>query len=137
VSEPGSDVPPGDDPVELGNWLLDRARLGEADRLADYADHGMPVDLTDARGNTLLLLGAYHGHADVVRVLAARGADVDVVNDRGQTPLAGAVFKGYADVVEALVALGADPDAGSPTARATAAFFERPDLAALLDLRRD
>ena len=132
---PGSDVPAGDDPVELARWLLDRARLGEAARLAEYADHGMPVDLTDARGNTLLLLGAYHGHPEVVRALAARGADVDVVNDRGQTPLAGAVFKGYAEVVTALVELGADPDLGSPSARATAAFFERPDLAALLDRR--
>ena len=133
---PGSEVPTGDDPVELAHWLLDRARLGEADRLAEYADHGMPVDLTDARGNTLLLLGAYHGHPEVVRVLAARGADVDVVNDRGQTPLAGAVFKGYAEVVRTLVELGADPDLGSPTARATAAFFERGDLAALLPAPR-
>ena len=61
-----------------------------------------------------------------------RGADVDVINDRGQTPLAGAVFKGYPDVVTALVAAGADADRGSPTARAAAVFFERPDLAALL-----
>ena len=25
-------------------------------------DAGVPVDLTDAAGNTLLMLGAYHGH---------------------------------------------------------------------------
>ena len=78
------------------------------------------------------MLAAYHGHADAVSVLVARGADVDVINDRGQTPLAGAVFKGYPDVVTALVAAGADADRGSPTARAAAVFFERPDLAALL-----
>ena len=92
----------------------------------------MPVDLTDARGNSLLMLAAYHGHADVVSALAERGADVNAGNDRGQTPLSGAVFKGYADVVRVLVAAGADPDLGSPSARATAVFFERPDLAALL-----
>jgi ankyrin repeat protein len=130
-SEPGP--PSGDDPVELANWLMDLARAGEASRLADYADHGMPVDLTDARGNSILLLAAYHGHADVVSVLAERGPDVNAVNDRGQTPLSGAVFKGYADVVRVLMGAGADPDLGSPSARATAAFFERPDLAALLD----
>jgi ankyrin repeat protein len=135
---PGADGPPlGDDPVELAHWLLDRARLGEAERLADYADHGMPVDLTDASGNTLLLLAAYHGHATTVRVLAERGADVDAVNDRGQTPLAGAVFKGYVDVVEALLAAGADPDLGSPSARACAAFFERAEIAALLPAPRE
>ena len=126
------DVPAGDDPVELAHWLLDRARVGEAERLADYADHGMPVDLTDASGNTLLMLAAYHGHAETVRVLAERGADVNAVNDRGQTPMAAAVFKGYRDVVEVLVAAGADADRGSPTARESAVFFERSAIAALL-----
>ncbi len=125
-------VPAGDDPVELAHWLLDRARAGEAERLADLADHGMPVNLTDATGNTLLMLAAYHGHPATVRVLAERGADVDAVNDRGQTPMAGAVFKGYTDVVEVLVAAGADPDLGTPSARASAEFFERTEIAALL-----
>ena len=125
-------VPDGSDPVELAHWLFDRARAGEAERLAAYVDAGVPVDLTDAAGNTVLMLGAYHGHADVVRVLAARAADVNAINDRGQTPLAGAVFKGYADVTAALVEAGADPDLGSPTARQAAVFFERPDLTALL-----
>jgi ankyrin repeat protein len=131
VSEPEG-VPRTDDPVELANWLLDRARAGEAERLADYADHGMPVDLTDAKGNTLLMLAAYHGHPETVRVLAERGADVDATNDRGQTPMAAAVFRGYADVVQVLVGAGADPDLGSPSARASAEFFERSEIAALL-----
>ena len=131
-AEPPEGVPAGDDPVELAHWLLDRARVGEAERLADYADHGMPVDLTDAKGNTLLMLAAYHGHAETVRVLAARGAHVDAVNDRGQTPLAAAVFKGDAAVARVLLAAGADPDRGSPSARASAEFFERTEIGALL-----
>lgn len=133
ASGPPAGVPDGTDPVELAHWLFDRARAGEAERLSAYVDAGVPVDLTDSAGNTLLMLAAYHGHAAVVSALADRGADVDAGNDRGQTPLAGAVFKGYADVTEALVAAGADPDRGSPTAREAAAFFERPDLLALLD----
>ena len=125
-------VPDGSDPVELAYWLFDRARAGEGERLGAYVDAGVPVDLTDAAGNTLLMLGAYHGHVGVVRALLARGARVDAVNDRGQTPLAGAVFKGYDDVIIALVDAGADADLGSPTARQTALFFDRPDLAGLL-----
>jgi uncharacterized protein len=124
---------PSADQVALAHWLFDRARAGEAERLAAYVDAGVPADLTDAAGNTLLMLAAYHGHAGAVSVLIERGADVDVINDRGQTPLAGAVFKGYPDVVEVLVTAGADPDRGSPTARAAADFFNRPDLARLLD----
>jgi len=127
-----SEVPDGRDPAELAHWLFDRARAGQAQRLGAYVRAGVPVELTDADGNTLLMLAAYHGHAEAVRVLIKHGARVDGVNDRGQTPLGGAVFKGYADVVRELVAAGADPDLGAPSARATAEFFGRPDLAVLL-----
>ena len=111
--------------VELAHQMFDLARLGHVQRLLAYVDAGVPVDLTDASGNTLLMLAAYHGHATVVAGLAERGADVDRLNDRGQAPLAGAVFKGEDEVVATLLAHGADPDAGSPTARATAEMFGR------------
>lgn len=111
--------------VELAHQMFDLARLGHVQRLLAYVDAGVPVDLTDAAGNTLLMLAAYHGHAAVVAGLAERGADVDRLNDRGQSPLAGAVFKGEDEVVATLLACGADPDAGSPTARATAEMFGR------------
>ena len=120
--------PEGSDPVELANWLFDLAREGDSARLAAYVDAGAPVDLTDADGNTLLMLAAYHDHPDTVAALATMGADVDALNHRGQSPLAGAVFKQADAVIAALLAAGADPDAGMPTARATAAMFGRPDL---------
>ncbi len=119
---------PGPEMVELAHQMFDLARQGESERLAAYVDAGVPANLTDAQGNTLLMLAAYHGHATTVTRLAGLGADVDRVNDRGQSPLAGAVFKDEQDVVRALLAAGADPDAGSPTARDTAAMFGRPDL---------
>ncbi len=78
------------------------------------------------------MLAAYRGHPETVRALLARGAEPNRLNDRGQTPLAGAVFKAEPEVIRLLVAAGADPDAGQPSGRATAAVFERPDLAALL-----
>ena len=121
-------IPDGSDPVALANWLFDLARQGDAARLGAYVDAGAPVDLTDADGNTLLMLAAYHDQADTVRALIGRGADVDALNHRGQSPLAGAVFKQADDVIAALSEAGADPDAGTPTARATAAMFGRPDL---------
>lgn len=114
--------------VELAHQMFDLARAGDAERLGAYVEAGVPVDLTDASGNTLLMLAAYHGHAGTVAVLADRGADVDRLNDRGQSPLAGAVFKGEHEVVTALLAAGADPDAGSPTARETAQMFGQADL---------
>lgn len=125
-SDPAAGVDP--DLVELAHEMFDLARGGHGERLAAYVEAGVPVNLTDASGNTLLMLAAYHGHADLVASLAARGAEVDRVNDRGQSPLAGAVFKDEQGVVAALIAAGADPDAGTPTARETATMFGRPDL---------
>lgn len=121
-------VPDGTDPHELANWLFDRARAGEGALLAAYVEAGAPVDLTDAEGNTLLMLAAYHGHAAAVTTLANLGADPNALNARGQSPLAGAVFKDEAEVIAALLDAGADPDAGQPTARQTAAMFGRPQL---------
>lgn len=114
--------------VELAHRVLDLARDGDTEQLAALVDRGVPVNLTGPDGNTLLMLAAYHGHADTVSALLSRGADPDRVNDRGQSPLAGAVFKGEDDVVRALLAAGADADLGSPSARETAAMFERDDL---------
>lgn len=114
--------------VELAHQMFDLARAGETERLGAYVEAGVPVDLRDASGNTLLMLAAYHGHAATVAMLARKGADVNRVNDRGQSPLAGAVFKGEHEVVSALLSTGADPDAGTPTARETALMFGQPDL---------
>ncbi|MBC7632842.1 ankyrin repeat domain-containing protein [Aeromicrobium sp.] len=111
--------------VELAHRMFDLAREGGAETLAPYVDKGVPVDMTDASGNTLLMLAAYHGQADTVAALLERGADTDRLNDRGQSPLAGAIFKGEDEVVRLLVAAGADPDVGTPSARATATMFER------------
>jgi len=116
--------------VALAQDLLDDAREGRTERLAQHLDAGVPVELTDASGNTLLMLAAYHGHAGTVAALIARGAVVDALNDRGQSPLAGAVLKGEDAVVRVLLDAGADPDAGHPTARETAAMFGRADLLA-------
>lgn len=118
--------------LDLAARCLDMARAGDAERLAAYIDAGVPADLTDHSGNSLLMLAAYHGHAATVTALAERGADPDRVNDRGQTPLSGAVFKAEADVVRALLAAGADPALGTPSAVDAARFFGQDQLLEIL-----
>ncbi|WP_406288191.1 ankyrin repeat domain-containing protein [Embleya sp. NBC_00896] len=113
---------------ELAGRVFEAARTGDAETLGGYVDAGLSANLANDRGDTLLMLAAYHGHADAVRALLARGADPDRANDRGQTPLAGAIFKNERDVVAALVAAGADADAGTPSARETAAMFGKADM---------
>jgi ankyrin repeat protein len=128
VSEP---IDPG--VIALAAKVFDLAREGDAEQLAGYLDAGVPANLTNDKGDTLLILAAYHGHTETVAALLERGADHSRANDRGQTPLAAAVFKQSADTVRALLAAGADPDGGQPSARATAQFFELPEMTALLE----
>ncbi|MFF5706450.1 ankyrin repeat domain-containing protein [Streptomyces sp. NPDC012794] len=119
---------PDEDVVELAGKIFDLARQGEAAMLAAYLDAGVPANLTNDRGDTLVMLAAYHGHAEAVTVLLEHGAEADRANDRGQTPLAGAVFKGEEAVIRALLAGGADPAAGTPSAVDTARMFNKADL---------
>jgi uncharacterized protein len=104
---------------------LDHAREGATDELAEFLDHGLPVDECDAEHNSLLMLAAYHDRPATVRMLLQRGADPELRNDRDQSPIAGALFKGADEVVDLLRAAGADPDAGTPSAREIARMFGR------------
>jgi ankyrin repeat protein len=114
--------------LDLASRLFDWARSGDVAMLAAYIDAGVPVNLTNTNGDTLVMLAAYYGHELAVGALIARGADVDRHNNRGQTPLAGAVFKNDTTIIELLLSADADPLAGSPSPLETARFFEREEL---------
>ncbi|MFF0487719.1 ankyrin repeat domain-containing protein [Nocardia sp. NPDC004068] len=114
--------------VELASRMFEAARAGDAATVGAYLDAGVPVNLTNERGDTLVMLAAYHGRLAALRTLLDRGADPDRANDRGQTPLAGAIFKGEPEIVRVLLAAGADPDAGTPSAREAAVMFEKTEL---------
>jgi ankyrin repeat protein len=115
--------------VDLASRIFDMARSGDAATLAAYLDAGVPVNLTNTNGDTLVMLAAYYGHDAAVAALIERGADVDRHNNRGQTPLAGAVFKNETTIIELLLEADADPLAGSPSALETARYFGREELA--------
>lgn len=128
---------PAHDPevLQLAGKVFDLARHGDTDTIAAYVDAGVPPNLTNDSGDSLVMLAAYHGHPATVRALLARGADPDKPNDRGQTPLAGAVFKGEDEVVRALVDGGADPATGTPSAIETARMFAKTELLELFGAR--
>ncbi|MDT0270407.1 ankyrin repeat domain-containing protein [Streptomyces sp. DSM 44915] len=124
---------PAHDPevLQLAAKVFDLAREGDTDTVAAYVDAGVPVNLSNDKGDTLLMLAAYHGHVATVEALLERGADAARANDRGQTPIAGAVFKNESAVVRTLLAAGADPAAGQPSAIDTARMFGRVELLTL------
>lgn len=121
--------------AELQLLAIGFAREGASLELDRMVSAGLPVNLRNHKGHTLLMLAAYHGHADTVDTLLARGADPDARNDRGQTPLGGAAFKGHDAVVKVLLENGADAKADQGfglTAAGYAMMFGRFGTARLI-----
>jgi uncharacterized protein len=112
--------------------MFDLARAGSTERLAEAVDAGIPVNLTNEAGDSLLMLAAYHDHPDTVAALLERGADTARVNDRGQTALGAAVFRRSERSVTQLLAAGADPGLGPRSAVDIARFFDLPEMLTLL-----
>ncbi|MGB3372577.1 MAG: ankyrin repeat domain-containing protein [Rhodococcus sp. (in: high G+C Gram-positive bacteria)] len=121
-----------DELLAVFHRAFDSARSGDALWLRAFVDAGGSVELTNDKGDTLLILAAYHVQLDTVSVLLELDAEVDRVNDNGQTALAAAVFRRSESIVGALLDAGADPAAGARSANAIAQFFDLPEMAALL-----
>ena len=112
--------------------VFELAREGRTGELMSLVSSGIPVNLTNSRGDTLLILAAYNRRADTVSALLSASADTSRVNDMGQTALAAATFRCDAGIVGALLQAGADPHLGPQSAVAVARQFGLTDMAALL-----
>jgi len=112
--------------------VFDLAREGKTAELVPLIEQGIPVDLTNSRGDTLLILAAYYKHEELVVALIALDADTSRVNDNGQTALVSGVFRNNVPIVTALLAAGADPALGAHTALAIAQQFGLPEMETLL-----
>ncbi len=94
--------------AELLTLIFDHARNGETEALKLYLDAGYTPNIVSPRGDSLLIVAAYHGYPDLVKlVLAQPNVPVDFQNKMGFTALTGASFKGYTDIMQQLIAAGA------------------------------
>ncbi|KAK4049557.1 hypothetical protein OIV83_004054 [Microbotryomycetes sp. JL201] len=106
---------------------FEHARRGNVDALRPALEAGLPANLTNDKGDTLLMLAAYHGRLEAVKLLLEHKADPNRLNDRGQSILAGAIFKNENEIVQALLENGANPHVGQPNAIDTARTFNKID----------
>lgn len=113
--------------IALAGRMFDAARSGQMDIFQHALPAGLPVNIMNDKGDTFLMLAAYHGHAALVKLLLEHGADPNSLNNRGQSPLSGAVFKLESDVVEALLEGNADPHCGNPSAMEAVIMFKQED----------
>jgi len=110
------------------------ARAGDAGPLARALDRGVPPDVCNENGDSLLMLASYHGHLAATRLLLERGADPELRNLRGQSPLAGAAFKGDAGIAALLLEHGAAADGAGPDGRTPLMFAAMFDRVAVLEM---
>jgi ankyrin repeat protein len=123
------------DALELVRAAFALAREGNELALQSLLDRGVPPNVRNEKGDSLLMLASYHGHVNASILLLLRGADPELANDRGQTPLAGAAFKGDPEIATVLLDHGAAPDGAGPDGKTPlmfAAMFDRPVLIDLL-----
>ncbi len=136
--KPSPDITPAEEAryAELQRIALDAARKGDSALLVPMLEAGLPVNLSDEKGNSLLMLASYHGHLDLTACLLDHGAGPDQRNDRNQTPLAGVAFKGGLEIAKLLVSHGADPRADQGGGRYPvqfAALFGNPGIVDFLN----
>ncbi len=125
--------PPAAPSAEVIEGVFSLARQGQTGPLGDMIDAGVPLDLLNGRGDTLLIVAAYAEHADTVAELLRRGADTAVVNAMGQTAVACAVFRNNEEVLRALLAAGANADLGAPTGVQIADQFNLPRMREIIE----
>lgn len=124
-----------EDTIAFAGKLFHWARSGGTAELTELLEMGLPPNLRNDKGDSLLMLASYHGHAELARALMRHGADPELANDRGQTPLAAAAFKGDGAVLRVLLEEGAAVDGCGPdgrTALMTAAMFDRVEMVEFL-----
>ncbi|KIW98924.1 uncharacterized protein Z519_00587 [Cladophialophora bantiana CBS 173.52] len=117
------ELPP--EAIALAGRFFDAARSGQLDIFEQALPRGLPANLTNDKGDTLLMLASYHGHAPLASLLVQHGADPNRLNDRGQSILAGVVFKNEAEVIDILLEAGADPELGQPSALEATRVFRQ------------
>jgi ankyrin repeat protein len=90
-------------PDHYKGLFFDAARAGRADLLEGMIKDGVPVDLRDDHGYTVLILAAYDDQPATVDALLAMHADACAADQRGNTALMGVAFKGDVAIAQRLV----------------------------------
>ncbi|KAF0700613.1 Aste57867_8880 [Aphanomyces stellatus] len=94
-------------PVKADVFSL--ARHNRVDDVRDMLDSGLPVNIQDAYGNSLLLIACQNGLKRLAKELLRRGANINAQNTRGNTPLHFCYAYGYGETLGAyLISKGAD-----------------------------
>lgn len=92
--------------------MFSYARHGRCEEIEKMLNKGIPVDVKDNYGNTLLTIACQNGNKRVAKAVLRRGANINARNLKGNTPLHYCYHYGYADTLgEYIISKGADVEA--------------------------
>jgi hypothetical protein len=77
--------------------IFSMARHGRCEEIDKLFDKGLPVDVRDEFGNTLLIIACQNGNKRVAKTVLRRGANINSRNYKGNTPLHYCFHYGYGD----------------------------------------
>ncbi len=121
---------------KLGQIAISAAREGDLKTIEEYVKEKLPLDVKSSRGDTLLILAAYHGHSEIVELLASQPSiKIDELNKMGFTALSGAAFKGDAKITKILLKYKANPNTANESGQTPlmlAAMMGREEVAKIL-----
>ena len=135
MSTPPHDSRPpqlSDEELAYAHSLFDAARNGDTEYLRQAVTAGVPVNLSNEKGDTLLILAAYRENEETVAMLLEAGADTERVSSMGFTALLCAVFRGNEPMTRWLLEAGAGQATGNQHAQDVARVFGQEHLLPLL-----
>lgn len=81
--------------------LFSYCRHGRIVEMERHLDKGIPIDVRDMYGNTLLTIACQNGNKRVAKALLRRGANINARNHKGNMPLHYCYHYGYGDTLGA------------------------------------
>eukprot|EP00904_Undaria_pinnatifida_P012818 jgi/Undpi1/8667/HiC_scaffold_25.g11132.m1 len=72
---------------DLVEDIFSYARHNRVEDLERMMDNGVPADVRDDHGNTILIVACQNGHKRALKAALRRGADINATNARGNTAL--------------------------------------------------
>lgn len=109
---------------ELTDYFFAAARIGDADVLKMFLEHGYPVNTINAQSYTALMTATYYGHAQAVDLLLAHGADACIRDKRGHTAMMGAVVKAEWKIARTLYRIDCEAQPEQQGVKTLAEFAE-------------
>ncbi len=99
---------------QLVEMVFDAARNDDYETVHEFLQSGFSPNIRNARGDTLLIVAAYHDSNQVVNeLLSVESVDLEARNGMGLTAVAAAAFKGFTGPLQQLIDAGADVNASN------------------------